>query len=275
MADGSNAPASKLAKPSFFERHYFLMRRLHSLTGIVPIGVFLIAHLVTNSSVLWGKFALRTEAEGKTLVEGGAYYFQKEVTWINEEVPHLALIEVTLWVSIAFHSILGVIYALTGRSNVGSYGYADNWRYSLQRISGYVGILFIFYHVAHSLAYHFQILFSEIKRRACCSNPGYDMRSHEISSVCDGCNRAHKLKRSNLKSILPDRSVIGISKQPIFPEKFLLPCLRRNDTSFFCRQIYPRSCSKSKEIRILIDAIDTQSRLIHISATYLIKILVG
>lgn len=148
MADGSNAPASKLAKPSFFERHYFLMRRLHSLTGIVPIGVFLIAHLVTNSSVLWGKFALRTEAEGKTLVEGGAYYFQKEVTWINEEVPHLALIEVTLWVSIAFHSILGVYYALSGKSNTARYAYQGNWRYTLQRVSGYVGIFFIFYHVA-------------------------------------------------------------------------------------------------------------------------------
>jgi succinate dehydrogenase / fumarate reductase cytochrome b subunit len=63
-------------------------------------------------------------------------------------VPHLFLIEVTLWLAIAFHSILGVYYARTGRPNVKHYAYQDNWRYTLQRISGYLGILFIFYHVA-------------------------------------------------------------------------------------------------------------------------------
>lgn len=129
------------------QRH-FLLRRLHSLTGIVPIGVFLIAHLTTNSSLAWGRFALRGEGEGLSVAEGGAKYFQHEVTWINEQVPHLLLIEIVLWVSIAFHSILGLVYATTGRSNVKHYSYQDNWRYTLQRLTGYVGILFIFYHVA-------------------------------------------------------------------------------------------------------------------------------
>ncbi|MBX3386011.1 MAG: hypothetical protein KF768_05530 [Phycisphaeraceae bacterium] len=134
--------------PSWYQRNYFLLRRLHSLTGIVPIGVFLIAHLVTNSSILWGKFALRGDGAGKSLIDGGVYYFAKEVTWINEQVPHLLLIEITLWVSIAFHSILGVVYAMSGKSNTSRYAYQDNWRYTLQRVSGYVGIAFIFYHVA-------------------------------------------------------------------------------------------------------------------------------
>jgi succinate dehydrogenase / fumarate reductase cytochrome b subunit len=133
---------------SFLDRHYFLLRRLHSLTGIVPIGVFLIAHLVTNSSLAWGKFALRGEKPELSVQEGGAYYFNKEVVWINEQVPHLLLIEITLWGAIAFHSILGVYYARSGRANTDRYAYQDNWRYRLQRISGYVGIVFIFYHVA-------------------------------------------------------------------------------------------------------------------------------
>jgi len=133
---------------SFLERNHFLFRRLHSLTGIVPIGVFLIAHLVTNSSLAWGGFALRGEKPGIGVQDGGAYYFNKEVTWINEQVPHLLLIEVTLWVAIAFHSILGVYYATTGKANTDRYAYQDNWRYRLQRISGYIGIVFIFYHVA-------------------------------------------------------------------------------------------------------------------------------
>ena len=135
-------------KQSWFNRNHFLLRRLHSLTGFVPIGVFLIAHLTTNSSIMWGKVGLRGEYPTDTLVEGGVRYFHKEVVWINTQVPHLLLIEIVLWSSIAFHSILGMAYALSGKSNLGSYGYMSNWRYSLQRWSGYVGILFIFYHVA-------------------------------------------------------------------------------------------------------------------------------
>ena len=138
-----------MAEQRFLDKHDFLLRRLHSLTGIVPIGVFLIAHLITNSSIVWGSFALREHRDKYPgLQDGGVAYFHKEVTWINEQIPHLLLIEITLWVSIAFHSIYGFYIATTGKSNVKNYGYGGNWRYSLQRISGYVGILFIFYHIA-------------------------------------------------------------------------------------------------------------------------------
>lgn len=133
---------------SFLDKHHFLLRRLHSLTGVVPIGVFLLNHLLTNSSLVWGKLGLRGEGERLGIQDGGARYFQNEVTWINEQVPHLFLIEVTLWASIAFHSILGIYYAKTGKFNNDRYGYQGNWRYRLQRISGYIGILFILYHVA-------------------------------------------------------------------------------------------------------------------------------
>jgi len=132
---------------AFLDRHSFLLRRLHSLTGIVPIGVFLIAHLLTNSSLAWGGAALRGR-EAENFQAGGVRYFSHEVTWINEQVPHLLLIELSLWGAIAFHSILGVYYALTGRSNTARYAYQANWRYRLQRLSGYIGIVFIFYHVA-------------------------------------------------------------------------------------------------------------------------------
>ena len=133
---------------SFLDRHHFLLRRLHSLTGIVPIGVFLIVHLITNSSLAWGKLGLRGEDPGLSFAHGGVRYFQEEVTWINTQVPHLFLIEVTLWASIAFHAILGILYARSGRPNNPRYPYQDNWRYTLQRWSGYLGVLFIFYHVA-------------------------------------------------------------------------------------------------------------------------------
>ncbi|MCA9290892.1 MAG: hypothetical protein KDA25_07175 [Phycisphaerales bacterium] len=122
----------------FFDRHHLLLRRLHSLSGIVPIGAFLLMHLTTNSSIVWGRVTGHS----------GAEVFQHEVNFIHS-LPALFLIEVFgLWLPIAFHAALGIVYATSGRSNVSRYGYGANWRYTLQRLSGYVGVLFIFYHVA-------------------------------------------------------------------------------------------------------------------------------
>ncbi|MCR9075462.1 MAG: hypothetical protein NXI07_05425, partial [bacterium] len=126
-------------------QHHFLLRRLHSLTGIVPIGVFLIMHLTTNSTIAWG--GLNGRAHGDGWFDRAISTFQHEVTFINE-APLLLLVEVTLWVSIAFHSILGVYYAMTGKANNGAYKYGGNDSYTLQRITGYFGIFFIFYHIA-------------------------------------------------------------------------------------------------------------------------------
>lgn len=142
MSSHANTPAAPT--DSFFTRHHYLLRRLHSLTGVMPIGVFLIVHLTTNSSILWGILDARAREYG----HAGVATFQHEVNFIHS-LPFLLLIEIFgLWLPIAFHSILGVYYATTGKGNTGAYNYNGNWRYSLQRISGYVGVLFIFYHVA-------------------------------------------------------------------------------------------------------------------------------
>lgn len=128
----------------FIERNHFLLRRLHSLTGIIPIGAFLIVHLTTNSSIVWGMLDTGKSAHG----HAGAATFQHEVNFIHS-LPFLLIIEIAgLWIPIAFHALLGIYYATTGRSNVSHYGYGANIRYTLQRLSGYVGLLFIFYHVA-------------------------------------------------------------------------------------------------------------------------------
>ncbi len=125
---------------------HFLLRRLHSLTGLVPIGIFLIFHLTTNSSILWGSANSRAE-HARTLADRGVETFQHEVSWINN-LPGLLVIEIALWLSIAFHAILGVYYARSGHPNVRRYPFQDNWRYTLQRVTGYVALVFIFYHVA-------------------------------------------------------------------------------------------------------------------------------
>jgi len=109
---------------------HFLLRRLHSLSGIVPLGVFVVFHLFTNFQLI------RSGAE-----------FQHEVHFIHS-LPGLLFLEIALWLAFGFHAVLGAVYTLTGRSNAVAYPYADNWRYLLQRITGIIAMVFIFVHVA-------------------------------------------------------------------------------------------------------------------------------
>ena len=138
---------------SFLDRHYFLLRRLHSLSGVAPIGLFLFPHLTTNSSIVWGNklndpdvSATALEAAG-IAPHAGVETFQHEVEFIHN-LPALILIEIgVLFLPIAFHAILGIWFASTGRINVDRYGSQNNWRYTLQRLSGYLGVVFIFLHI--------------------------------------------------------------------------------------------------------------------------------
>ena len=46
---------------SVFGRHEFLIRRLHSLTGLVPVGGFLVIHLLTNMGILDNSYQQRVD----------------------------------------------------------------------------------------------------------------------------------------------------------------------------------------------------------------------
>ena len=135
------------------DRHYHLLRRLHSLTGVVPIGAFLFPHLTTNSAIVWGwlgKSEISDEALQQADVAGhrGVEAFQHEVNFIHD-LPALILIEiVVLWLPIAYHGLMGLYFARTGRSNAARYGYAANRRYMLQRLTGYIGLIYLFVHIS-------------------------------------------------------------------------------------------------------------------------------
>jgi succinate dehydrogenase / fumarate reductase cytochrome b subunit len=45
------------------EGHSFLLRRLHSLSGIIPIGLFLVEHFVSNAFATKGPGAYSTQVE--------------------------------------------------------------------------------------------------------------------------------------------------------------------------------------------------------------------
>lgn len=152
MAHAATAHAAAPEAPaapgeSFINRHYFLLRRLHSLSGVAPIGVFLFPHLTTNSSIIWGQVLAKQHYVAGEAGHAGVETFQHEVNFIHS-LPALQIIEwAVLFVPIIFHAVLGVYFARTGTPNLRHYGYQDNWRYTLQRVTGYIGIIYLFMHI--------------------------------------------------------------------------------------------------------------------------------
>ena len=117
---------------SFLARNEFLIRRLHSLSGLIPVGAYMVIHLLTNASVL--------DSPGR---------FQRFVYDIHD-LPMLWVIEwVFIFLPILFHAIVGVLIIRGGLPNSGTYRYASNVRYTLQRATGMIAFVFILVHVFH------------------------------------------------------------------------------------------------------------------------------
>lgn len=118
---------------SFLVRHDFLIRRLHSLSGLIPVGAFMIVHLTVNASV----------------VESAAT-FQKNVYQIHSLGSLLPLVEwVFIFIPIIFHAVIGVAIVMGAIPNSNQYKYGPNYRYTLQRATGMIAFAFIFFHVLH------------------------------------------------------------------------------------------------------------------------------
>jgi len=125
----TTAVASDHTAPLLGGRNHFLLRRLHSLTGIV-FGGYLIVHLLVNA----------------TIAQGGTVY-QLQVDKIHS-LPFLPVIEWTfIYLPILFHTVYGIWITVTGQPNVDRYPYAKNWFYVAQRISAMIIVLFMLIHV--------------------------------------------------------------------------------------------------------------------------------
>ena len=123
--------ASPAEGESFLSRHDFLLRRLHSLSGLIPVGAYMVVHLLTNASVL-----------------NGAETFQNQVDTIHSLGFVLPLVEWTfIFIPLLFHAIFGFVIIRSGKSNAGQYPLQRNVRYTLQRVTGMIAFLFILYHV--------------------------------------------------------------------------------------------------------------------------------
>jgi succinate dehydrogenase / fumarate reductase, cytochrome b subunit len=108
----------------------FLLRKLHSLSGIIPIGAFLVEHILSNFEALKGPAA-----------------YAAQVKFLNS----LPLVRVLEWgfifLPLAFHALYGVYIALRGKSNVIYYPWAGNWMYMTQRWTGYIAFVYIIQHI--------------------------------------------------------------------------------------------------------------------------------
>jgi succinate dehydrogenase / fumarate reductase cytochrome b subunit len=128
----------------------FILRRLHSLTGLW-IVLFLFEHLLTNSQA-----ALFLGDDGAGFIHA--------VNFIKR-LPYLQVIEVFLiGAPIVFHGILGIRYAITGKSNYSSSNgskpsldYGRNRAYSLQRISSWILLIGIIAHVGYMRFYIYPV----------------------------------------------------------------------------------------------------------------------
>lgn len=114
------------------EQRHFLLRRLHSLMGIVPLGGFLFFHLFENSKV-----------------QGGPAAFDRMAEEIGTQ-PYIAVLEwFVLFLPILYHGFYGVLVATDAKRTLRHtvYNAGGTLRFYIQRATGLFLVAFLCYHV--------------------------------------------------------------------------------------------------------------------------------
>ncbi|MFC5652403.1 succinate dehydrogenase cytochrome b558 subunit [Paenibacillus solisilvae] len=122
----------------------YLSRKIHSLLGVIPLGLFIIEHMLTNYSAY----------------EGGAQGFKDSINTLND-LPLVFFLELFgIWLPLLFHGVYGLYVAYQSNLNTGRFQYGRNWAFALQRISGVITFIFVFWHLYQT---RFQVLIGEVK----------------------------------------------------------------------------------------------------------------
>src|SRR5947209_14598734 len=90
--------------------HSFFLRRLHSLSGIVPVGAFLIEHFISNAFATNGPEAYANQVKFLTSLP-----FVPVLEWVGIYLPLL------------YHALYGFYIWFRGESNVNDYPFAGNF----------------------------------------------------------------------------------------------------------------------------------------------------
>ena len=116
----------------------FYARKAFELSGLVPVGAFLVEHLYSNF---------------QRVGPGGAERFDKLVVDLQTN-PLVVYAEVgAIALPLLYHAGYGLLVAGKARPNAGEYGLLRNWTYVLQRITGILLLLYIGYHVYNTRLY--------------------------------------------------------------------------------------------------------------------------
>ena len=108
----------------------FVLRKLHQLTGILPLGIFLLEHFYTNSKALTGP--------------GDFNHAVQDL----QSIPYILFVEIGgIFIPLLYHAIYGLVITMEARPNNLAYPYARNWFYTIQRVTGVILFFFITFHV--------------------------------------------------------------------------------------------------------------------------------
>jgi succinate dehydrogenase / fumarate reductase cytochrome b subunit len=108
----------------------FVFRKLHQLTGIIPLGAFLLEHFYTNSKAMTGPGDFNNAVRDL------------------QSIPYIIFIEVGgIFIPLIYHAVYGLFITWEARPNNLSYPYPRNWFYTIQRVTGMILFFFITFHV--------------------------------------------------------------------------------------------------------------------------------
>ncbi len=110
----------------------FYIRRLHSICGIVPMGLFLLEHVMTNAEAI-----------------GGPQVFDEAIAKIAL-IPHNIMLVIEIFglaIPFLFHMIYGLYIFLQSKNNPTKYGYIRNWQFAFQRWTAVFLFVFLLVHV--------------------------------------------------------------------------------------------------------------------------------
>jgi len=108
----------------------FILRKLHQLTGIMPLGVFLLEHFYTNSKALTGPADFNNAVKDL------------------QSIPYILFVEICgIFIPLIYHAVYGLFISFEMRPNNLNYPYPRNWFYTIQRVTGFILFFFITFHV--------------------------------------------------------------------------------------------------------------------------------
>jgi len=112
----------------------FVLRKLHQLTGIIPLRVFLLEHFYTNSKAM-------------TVTNGVGVDFNNAVRDL-QSIPYILFVEIVgIFIPLIYHAVYGLFITWEARPNNLAYPYPRNWFYTIQRVTGIILFFFITFHV--------------------------------------------------------------------------------------------------------------------------------